>query len=157
MTSSLLLGMLICHIPISYCSRKKIDWTQVLLVVIPILLWIAKVAYQILMVIVIHRQLFLTRTIFLDRMSVYASGKEIGVGDFCRKVLRCLSKHGSKKKKRKKTKKTWWFSTNACSEGVGPLKLMFEPRACQSLYSYTPYSTYICIFSDSTWYTLYDF
>jgi len=51
----------------------------VLLVVIPILLWIAKVAYQILMVIVIHRQLFLTRTIFLDRMSVYASGNELGL------------------------------------------------------------------------------
>lgn len=59
--------------------QKKNDWTQVLLVVIPILLWIAKVAYQILMVIVIHRQLFLTRTIFLDRMSVYASGNELGL------------------------------------------------------------------------------
>lgn len=79
MVSFLLLGMMICHIPISYCSRKNIDWTQVLLVVIPILLWIAKVAYQILMVIVIHRQLFLTRTIFLDRMSVYASGNELGL------------------------------------------------------------------------------
>ena len=85
--------------------QKKLDLTQVLLVVIPILLWIAKVAYQILMVIVIHRQLFLTRTIFLDRMSVYASGKKLGLVIFFRKVGRCLGKEGSKNKKRKKTEK----------------------------------------------------
>ena len=45
---------------------------QVLLVVIPTLLWTAKVTFQLLLAVLVHRQLSLTRTVFLDQMSIYA-------------------------------------------------------------------------------------
>lgn len=61
---------------------------MVLLIVVPILLWIAKVAYQILMIMVVYRQLFLTRTVFLDRMSVYAQDFQQLIRQHFNQILR---------------------------------------------------------------------
>lgn len=122
MTSFLLLGMLICHIPINYCSRKRTIeprccwwWSRFScgLPKLHIKFW--------------WSSSFIASCSSLE-LSFWIAWASMHLGMnwgwwFCRKFLRCLSKHGSKNQKRMKTKKkTWWYSTNACCEGVGPLE-----------------------------------
>lgn len=128
MISFLLLGMLICDIPISYCSRKNrlnpgfaggdpdslVDCQSCIS---------NSDGHRHSSPAVPHsNHLFGSH----ERLCIW---EWIRVGDFCRKGLRCLSKHGSKNKKRKKAKKKnddflQMHAVRAC--------------ACPSLYSYTP-------------------